>query len=255
MLYQIYNSGRFISRGKGEHPTRIIKSDELIFVIRGELDMFEEQQQFHIKQGEWLILHRGKLHGGMARYPENLSFYWLHFCDLSGWLNEFPQHSKAENHSRIINYIQDFLNEQNRIEPDQKILKLLFELIFAELKRKSVPEAKRTPLAEAAKNHIDLHFTEPINLASTAETLQCSHEYLGRLFHQCYGESLVSYLNRKRIEKAAADLASCPSSIKEIAANCGFNDLAYFRRKFHSYYNQTPGTFRKKHSGGHRNTL
>ena len=255
MFYEIHNGGRFISRGKGEHPTRIIDTDELIVVLQGSLDMFEGEQQFNVRKGEWLILHRGKRHGGKALYPKNLSFFWLHFRDLDGWLNELPQHGQIEKPSVISGYIQNFLNEQNRVDPDKKILDLLFQLIFSELRRKSIPEQNRTPLAILAKNYIDIHFMEPINLTSAAETLKCNTEYLGRLFHQCYGESFVAYLNRKRIEQAAVYLADEVYSVKEIMELCGFRDPAYFRRKFRSCYNQSPGEYRENHSGGHRNTL
>ena len=255
MLYEIYNGGRFISRGKGEHPTRIIDTDELIFVLQGTLDMFECEQQFNVRKGEWLILHRGKRHGGKALYPKNLSFFWLHFRDLDGWLERLPQHGQVENPSVISGYIQNFLNEQTRLEPDKNILDLLFQLIFAELRRKTVPDPDRTPLAIAAKNYVDLHFMEPVNLCSAAEELKCNTEYLGRLFHRCYGESFVAYLNRKRIERAAGYLADGAYSVKEIIELCGFRDPAYFRRKFRSCYNQSPGEYRDNHSGGHRNTL
>lgn len=254
MLYEIFNAGRFISRGKGEHPTRIIESDELIFVIQGELDMFESDQQFNVRKGEWLILHRGRHHGGRARYPKNLSFFWLHFLDLEGWLREIPQHGKTEDPAIISGYMQNFLNEQNRIDPDREILNLLFRLILKELGRKSLPEQHRTPLAAAVRNYIDLHFTDPITLMSAAQEIHCNAEYLGRLFRQCYGETFASYLNRKRIEYSASLLADGVLSIKEAAEQCGFHDPAYFRRKFYFYYNQSPGEFRRNHSGGHRNS-
>ena len=254
MLYEIYNGGRFLSRGKGEHPTRIIKSDELIYVIRGELDMFELDQQFHICAGEWLILHRGRRHGGRARYPKNLSFYWLHFYDADGWLSELPQQGKSEYPSQLSGYFQNFLVEQSRIAPEKHVLDLLFQLIIAELRREQKPEMKRTPLAASAKHYLDLHFMEPVNLTETAEALHCNPEYLGRLFHQCFGETFSVYLNRKRVEAAAGFLAEDTYSVKEIMTLCGFQDPAYFRRVFRRAYGQSPGEYRKSLSNEHRNT-
>ena len=255
MLYEIYNAGRFISRGKGEHPTRTIESDELIFVIQGELDMFESDRQFHVHAGEWLILHRRRRHGGSSRYPKNLSFFWLHFYDQDGWLEQLPQHGKAESVSRLSGYFQNFLTEQSRISPEKKILDLLFQLIVAELQRDAVPERKSTPLAAAAKSFIDLHYMEPVNLASTAEILHCNPEYLGRLYHQCFGETFAAALNRRRLERAAAYLRESSCSVKEIMTNCGFCDPAYFRRSFRNFYHQSPAEYRKNLSEEHRNSL
>jgi len=83
MLYQIANGGRFLSRGQGRHPTRRIDSDELIYVLKGELSMFEDDRSFRVTAGEWLILRRGRKHGGLAIYPRNLLFSGCIFWHLT----------------------------------------------------------------------------------------------------------------------------------------------------------------------------
>src|SRR5689334_9248606 len=73
------NAGLFISRGVADHPTRIIQSHELIFVKDGELDMFEEEQVFHLEAGETLHLWPRRKHGSTKPMPIGLKFYWIHF--------------------------------------------------------------------------------------------------------------------------------------------------------------------------------
>ncbi len=256
MLYQIANGGRFLSRGQGRHPTRRIDSDELIYVLKGELSMFEDDRSFWVTAGEWLILRRGRKHGGLAIYPRNLSFFWLHFLALDDWLETIPQQGRAENPDALAAYAQNFLNEQSRITPDDRVLDLLFQLIFCEIRRQTpVSSGGITPLAEAARQYLRLHYAEPLTLESTAAVLRCSAEYLGRLYRHTYGETFLTALNRRRIEAAAKQLSEGTRSIKETAAGCGFNDPAYFRRQFRRFYNLTPGAFRRLHAGGHRNTL
>ena len=79
-LYMIVTqlAGKFIFAGEGRHITRVHDWDELIVVLQGELEMFEEDRKFSVRAGEWLLLRRGKKHGGLAPYPANLSFFWLH---------------------------------------------------------------------------------------------------------------------------------------------------------------------------------
>ena len=258
MFGKLFNGGRFMSRGKERHPSRIIDSDELIFVVRGELAIFEEENSFHLRPGEWLFLQRGRRHGGSAVYPNNLVFFWFHFLKAENFPFSIARHGKAENPSIIAEYMQNLLNEQSRIEPDRAVQDLLFELILRELSRSPVQNFSTanepTPLAEAALQYLTLHYMENISLASTAAALHCNVEYLGKIFRKCYGESFLSRLNKKRIEQAAEQLAGGTISIKAVADNCGFNDIAYFRRKFMLYYNQTPGEFRKKHTSGHVNS-
>jgi hypothetical protein len=81
------NAGLFISRGGAMHPTRVIESHELIFVIQGQLDMWEEDRVFHLEAGQTLHLWPGRKHGGTTPMPPDLKFYWIHFevrnCDIA----------------------------------------------------------------------------------------------------------------------------------------------------------------------------
>jgi hypothetical protein len=72
------NAGLFISRGNAMHPTRIIDSHELIFVKQGELDMWEQDQEFHLEAGQTLHLWPGRQHGSTKPMPPGL-IYWIHF--------------------------------------------------------------------------------------------------------------------------------------------------------------------------------
>src|SRR5258708_8223685 len=73
------NAGLFISRGGAMHPTRIIESHELIFVKQGELDMWENDQVFHLEAGHTLHLWPNRQHGSTKPMPLGLKFYWIHF--------------------------------------------------------------------------------------------------------------------------------------------------------------------------------
>ncbi len=254
---QTLNGGRFISRGRGRHPERRIESDELIYVVNGRLDIFEQQQSFSLAGGEWLILRRGRRHGGLADYPQDLSFYWLHFIDEAGALDALPQHGRATRPERLTAYCQSFLAEQQESEPDAETQQLLFSLIFRELQRSeqaAAPGTNPTPLAAAAAKVIRLRFAEPLTTASLSRELRCNAEYLGRLYQLQYGESIARTVNRHRVEHAARLLTGENVSIKEIMQQCGFNDPAYFRRQFRRRYAVSPGEFRRLYTSGYLNT-
>ena len=76
---RMLNAGRFVSRGRGRHGTRVIDSYELIYVDAGKLEMFEAGRTFRLSAGEWLLLRPGRRHGGLAAYEPQLVFYWGHF--------------------------------------------------------------------------------------------------------------------------------------------------------------------------------
>ena len=255
MSREILHAGKFISRGKGKHITRVMDSCELIVVLSGELNMFEEERYFRIHSGEYLLLHQGKTHGGLSTYPPNLSFFWIHFRD-DRLLDELPQSGQLPEHSSLPGYAQMFLLEQSRNEPDKESLALLFELMVRELRRSSGNSGNTvtTPLADMARRYLLTHYTEVISLESISKELHCNPKYLGQLYHRIYGETLITTLNRLRIERACQLLVTENISIKETAQSCGFNDMAYFRRQFAKYCNMTPREFLWQKIAGFWNT-
>jgi hypothetical protein len=78
-MLKAQNAGLFISRGTAMHPTRVIDSHELIFVKQGELEMWEEDNVFHLEAGNTLHLWPGRRHGSTKPMPLGLQFYWIHF--------------------------------------------------------------------------------------------------------------------------------------------------------------------------------
>ena len=130
-----HNGGRFLSRGKGRHAVRVIDSDELIFCVKGTLTMFENGKLFELHPGDYLLLRRGRRHGGLRDYPGGLTFFWLHFVDEGGFLDDFPPFGRVARPEQLAIYFQSFLAEQQQQESDPRALKLLLELIFCELSR------------------------------------------------------------------------------------------------------------------------
>lgn len=251
------NGGRFISRGKGRHSVRKIDSDELIFCAKGTLAMFEEGKLFELHAGDYLLLRRGRKHGGLRDYPAGLTFYWLHFIDEGGVLDMLAPSGRVAHPEQLMVYFQSFLAEQQLMEPDKKNLTLLLELIMRELSRSlsnNVTSAGMSKLADKAAELIRLHFNEDISIRKASRILQCNAEYLSRIFHLNFQETFSSMLNRVRVEYAAKILLDSHASIKEIMGECGFNDPAYFRRVFFRRFGTTPTEFRKFYRTGYSNT-
>ena len=182
----------------------------------------EEDRKFSVRAGEWLLLRRGKKHGGLAPYPANLSFFWLHFMDDGTVISKLPQHGILREPANFSVHIQSFLNEQNRLEPDKKIMELLFLLMVQEMHRPSQDRLKvelATPLAIAAQKYIGTHFNEQLSLESIASELHCNPQYLSRLYRKVFGITLTEELNKRRIARAKWLLAYGSLSIKETASS------------------------------------
>ncbi len=259
-LCRFHSAGRFISRGKGRHPTRVIDSYELIFVVSGELEIAENQQNFRLTPGQWLLLYPGRLHCGTAAYRPELSFFWNHFLpedpEREAHLRALPQTGSCLRPEHLANLYSLLLTEQRELGRNRHALDLLTELLLNELELTDDVTAPPTAkiLAEQAMSRIRLRFEEELSTSILAHELNCNQDYLGRVFLRSYGLSITRAINRERIGCAKKLLSSSTLSIKEIAFESGFNDPAYFRRQFFRECATTPRAYREEHSGGHINT-
>ena len=95
---------------------------------------------------------------------------------------------------------------------------------------------------------------EPLTPESLGKELRCNAEYLGRVYHLNYGETISETINTKRVEYAAKLLGETALSVKEILGMAGYNDAAYFRRRFFRRYAMTPGEFRLRYTCEHINS-
>jgi AraC family transcriptional regulator len=84
-----------------------------------------------------------------------------------------------------------------------------------------------------------------VKLKELARVACLSEFHFHRIFGAVSGETLNSFTNRLRLEKAARLLRYCDQSVTDIALDCGFSSSATFSRAFRSGYETSPSEFRK----------
>lgn len=249
-----FNGGLFVSRGQGSHPKRVIDSYEIIFVVDGELDIYEEKRKFRVLKNERLLLYPGKEHGGLTDYVGDLSFFWIHFR-IKGDLGDFIQHAKIKRPEKLTEWLRLFLDEQEQSVPDREQMDLLMNLIWAECcKTGKAEDSCAKALATEARNQIITSFASDISASSIARALGCNTDYLGRVYKLSFNTTITEDINSTRLNYAKKMLLSGKMRIEEIMDASGFNDPAYFRRSFRKKFNMTPGRFRKVCACYHVNT-
>ncbi len=108
-------------------------------------------------------------------------------------------------------------------------------------------QSKREYIARINKvmDYLEKHLDEPVNLAKVAEVAHFSPFHFHRIFTSLTGETLNSFIQRIRIEKAAKLLKNDETlSISEIADKCGFGSSSVFSRVFRKYFGLTAKEFR-----------
>jgi AraC-like DNA-binding protein len=265
------NAGLFISRGTAMHPTRVITSHELIFIKHGELDMWEDEQKFHLEVGDVLHLWPGRRHGSSKPMPLGLKFYWVHFevemrdeKDHSVLGSDFlpaikiPQVTHLLQPERMERLFRSFLDDQENgsLHPyaaNMLTLLMLTEIVNANEERSAVPD-NLNAVATWAHNYIRMNYDRPLTTSKVAQAVGYNADYLGRIYRDIYGCTLTEAIHRRRISIACDFLLDSNLTIEQISQKCGFADPDYFRRVFRRYMHTCPGDYRKEYSRVHVNT-
>jgi len=95
------------------------------------------------------------------------------------------------------------------------------------------------------KDYIDEHFQEKITLEDMADYVGLSKYYLSYLFKKEEGTNFVSYINKKRIEKAKEYLRDTNNTVSQIYDLVGFSDQQYFSKTFKKIVGMTVTEYRK----------
>lgn len=99
-------------------------------------------------------------------------------------------------------------------------------------------------------DHIEANLGQDLRLAELAEVAQFSPFHFHRIFSAITGETLATFTNRVRLERAAQLLSQESTAVSEIARECGFATASAFSRAFRAEFTVTPSKWR---SGlGHR---
>ena len=94
--------------------------------------------------------------------------------------------------------------------------------------------------------YIDENLDADLSLEKIAEISAYSPFHFHRIFKLITGETLQTYITRKKIEKSAFFLAiNKQVEIKEIYLDFGFSNHSVFSKTFKKYYGMPPSEFRK----------
>ncbi|MBT4289544.1 MAG: AraC family transcriptional regulator, partial [Deltaproteobacteria bacterium] len=94
-------------------------------------------------------------------------------------------------------------------------------------------------------NHIENHLHDDLSLKVIANIACFSPFHFHRIFKAFVGETLSSYIQRLRIERAAFILIyDIKKSITDIAFDCGFSSSQQLAKTFKKHYSLTPSEFR-----------
>lgn len=97
-----------------------------------------------------------------------------------------------------------------------------------------------------ARDHIDRHYAEPLDLDALAAVAGISKFHFQRLFTATYGVSPAAHLSRRRIERAQDLLRATNLTVTEVCHAVGFSSLGSFSNRFRDLVGETPSEFQRR---------
>ncbi|MGI5214259.1 helix-turn-helix transcriptional regulator [Plantactinospora sp. CA-290183] len=97
-----------------------------------------------------------------------------------------------------------------------------------------------------ARDHVDRHYAEPLDLETIAGVAGISKYHFQRLFTATYGLSPAAHLSRRRVERAQDLLRATNLTVTEVCHAVGFASLGSFSSRFRELVGETPSEFQRR---------
>ena len=257
-------------------PLHTHNFDELVFIFSGSAVHAVDDDQYPIIRGDVFVVRGNHKHGYsnpkhlnvvnvlyQREYFESLK---IKFADLPGFNALFvhePIYRKKHKFksklylnsqqlqkvSRLLNFMT--IEQQDEWAGTPASKECIFELMVIDVckcfSEFNSPRPKALLKISAAIDYIEQNFYKPISnalLSNKAGMLPSSFRYS---FKKVTGLAPIDYLIKLRIEKAADMMAkNSRMRVTDAAMNSGFDNSAYFTRKFRDIIGMTPMAYLKK---------
>lgn len=169
-------------------------------------------------------------------------------------------HASPAQRTILLVFLESIMSEQAEKKTDWEaavISQLLgFLITVGRLSENDAPTSPPVSLNNYAEKAVietaqflERHFREPNTLVELARQSHFSAPYLSRIFSKHMGMGIVKFQHHLRIEEACRMLRFTMDPISQIAGDVGYDELAYFSRRFRAEVGISPREYRATYNG------
>lgn len=126
------------------------------------------------------------------------------------------------------------------------VLQLRTDLLIGFYKAVRLNELKEiNPLVRKIRVYINNKIRSPIQVKQIANVLGYNTDYISHVYKSETGETILSYINKRKIDMAKKLLANSLDSITDISSYLGYNSVNQFSRLFKKIAGMSPSSYRK----------
>ena len=251
-----------------EYPIHWHNSIEILYVLRGSINVNIDTDSFEILEKEMEIINVDEAHRIYSNEDNKVLifhidpyFFEKYYKDINNiffYTNSTDDGAQeGEEYDMLRNFLAKLLCEavQKLDDYDKEIESILVDLLYhlinnfhyltyekEELKDKSEQLARYHRISKYIFNNYDSNIT----LQEIAKKEFLSPHYLSHEIKYATGYSFTDLVNLTRVEESAKLLLDSDLSISDISDEVGFSHVRYLNKNFKNYYGCTPLQYRKK---------
>ncbi len=243
---------------------------EVCFVIEGSVTLTLESKTLILNDKELVLIPPNQNHSYYSRNGNENRAFVVCFDSFSPALDAIKStvFSSHEMQTLCMTRIMEeskatfYTNEKEELAVlprprfgGQQALLLQLEYLFIDLIRR-MSEDKNTDivflgedsfyadLTKAIQRYLRENLHKKIKLDNLCERFSYSRSFLCKTFKEQTGETLITYLNRLKMEEGKKFLTQTSLSVTDIALKLGFQEVKYFDSQFKKQVGITPLQYR-----------
>lgn len=253
----LYQSGHKYRCIPGHYTYQRIYDHYLLhYILSGKGSYCCPSGTYPVSQGDIFLIRPNEPIHYVADLEEPWTYYWVgfngneafHIMETCGFTNECAvlhhgMDPELEEAFRGIAY-----PEMTGISREYELLGYLYRAFACMIRRHPRPQMDNS--RQYLSNAIDFISQKygycRLRVQDIADYVGIDRTWLYRIFDTCLHVSVQEYLQQFRLNKAKTLLRFSNIPVGAVAAECGFENQAYFSTVFRKKYHMTPGQYRKQ---------
>lgn len=231
---------------------------KMCIVTAGKGKLKLRESAYPIQKGDIFFVFPGVEHSILTEEaPDSLQCIYISFIGIRA--NQImtryhitPGSPVYKGYEELIGFWEQALAlaQKNTVEIlSEGVLLYTFAVLGREGEEEALPENRN--LFHNIKKYMDENYHDPaLSLNSVSEMYHYNPKYISTAFKSYFKVGFNEYLNAIRLHEAKNLIQNNMTSVKDIAAKCGFRDQYYFSRAFKKHTGKSPREYMAELSEG-----
>lgn len=229
-------------------PDQIIVSHRLIVVVEGRIDYTIEGETRSLAAGNWIWVAAWS----RRQWTAAKGGCELNWCEFTTDPVAVPagfylvEKAGAEARTRLAAMAEQWKTRDawSSLVLEAEVKRMAAEFWSHAKTARPELERERHPEVRRAVMWLETHYVRADALESFYQGLSLSPNHFRLLFRRQTGETVQAMLARLRLRRARYLVTETALSVKEIAAECGFDDPLYFSLHYRRFWGKPPSADR-----------